>query len=106
MLFIVYINFVVFSLPCNLNFFADEIKLYFASDSLSPTSNDFAIVQTNIDQLRKSFCRLLTYDECRQMCCYEICSKILNSLILSTFGYKSYDSYVKFVNCLSDLGVY
>ena len=52
--FIGYINFVVSSLSCKFKIFADDIKLYLTFDSMSPTSDDFSILQTKNDQLVKS----------------------------------------------------
>ena len=54
LLFIVYINFVVSSLSCKFKIFAHNIKLYLAFDSLSSTSEDFSVLQADVDQLVKT----------------------------------------------------
>ena len=45
----------------------EDIKLYLAFDSMCLTSDDFTILQTNIDQRVKSSAAwgLMSYDECR-----------------------------------------
>ena len=105
LLFIVYINFVVSSLSCKFKIFADDIKLYLAFDSMSPTSDDFTILQTNIDQLVKSSAAwglMMNVDKCVAM---RFAPKSSTLPYSGLSPYKINDDYIKFVNCHSDLGV-
>ena len=54
LIFKVYIIFVVYYLSCTFKTFADDIKLYLAFDSLCPTSENFSVLQADVDQLVKT----------------------------------------------------
>ena len=105
LLSIVYISFSVSSVSCKFKIFTDDIKLYLAFDSLPLTSDDFAILHTNTDQLVKSsgaWGLMMNVDKCVAMRLARKSSTLPNSRILP---YKFKDDYINFVSFYSDLGV-
>ena len=105
LLFIVYINFVVSSLSCKFKIFADDIKLYLAFDSLSPTHEDFSVLQADVDQLVRTSAAWglkMNSDKCVVI---RFAPKSSPLPFSGLSPYKIDDEYIKFVTCHSDLGV-